>query len=125
MVLLAGVYLATPLTMADIEPPAKEAAVAPQSKPETFCSCVKYLRTLLPLTPLVDAQWFKDFPKTPPSVGGVAVFYYPTSNQYHVGYITELRDDGFVLKEANFTHCQKDTRFVSWEDSRLIGFWHP
>jgi hypothetical protein len=88
-----------------------------------YCSCVTYLRTLIPSLPLVDAKHFKDFPRATPQVGGVAIFYYPTSGEYHVGYIAKLNDSGFLLKEANYEPCKVSTRLVEWNDPRLVGFW--
>lgn len=119
---LVTVYLATPVTLADALPPPVP-TVAPIVAPAAFCSCVSYLRTYIPSTPRVDAIWFKDFPKVTPAVGRVAVFYYPTSGEYHVAYISSIQGDGFTVKEANYHHCQEDTRFVSWQDSHIVGFW--
>lgn len=60
-------------------------------------------------------------PNSLPSVGSVAVFNY--HGVKHLGYVVELKSDGFMIKEANFKPAIVDTRFVSWQDPFLKGFW--
>ncbi len=88
---------------------------------QTYCSCVSYLREFIPSTPHVDAVWYTNFPRVTPAVGEVVMFNY--DGVYHVAYVSELQEDGFIIHEANFHKCEKDTRIIKWNDPHLIGFW--
>ena len=88
-----------------------------------YCSCVSYVRQYIPSVPHVDAWVFPTFPRSAPAVGEVAMFNY--SGIFHVAYISQIRGEGFEIQEANFHSCQKGTRFISWDDPHLVGFWKP
>ncbi len=96
-------------------------APAPVVIEQTYCSCVSYLRDFIPSTPHVDAEWFVNFPRVTPAVGEVAMFNY--DGVYHVAFVSEINDGGFVIQEANFHKCQKGTRTIAWNDPHLVGFW--
>ncbi len=88
-----------------------------------YCSCVSYVRNFIPSLPHMDAVWFATLPRSTPAVGRVAIFNY--SGVYHVAYIESLGDTGFTVREANFKPCEKDRRFIEWNDDALVGFWAP
>lgn len=60
-------------------------------------------------------------PNSPPKKGSVAVFDY--KGVKHIAVVTELREKGFMIKEANYEPAKIGTRFVPWNSPSLIGFW--
>ncbi len=109
--------------MSFFSPTLAHADVAPIVIEQQYCSCVRRVHELLPAAPLVDARWYLNFPRVTPAVGEVAMFNY--DGTYHVAYISELREEGFIVQEANFHKCQKGTRLIDWQDPHLVGFWTP
>lgn len=81
-------------------------------------NCYAWLATQVKLPRMVQIQ-----PNTTPHVGAVAIFYY--NNVKHVALITELKADGFTVKEANFHAGKIGTRFVEWGNYALAGFYEP
>lgn len=89
-----------------------------------YCSCVNFVKSLVPGAPVVDAIFYKTvgFP-TYPAVGRVALLQYGEGVlEHHVAVVKELRQDGIVVDEANFNRCQKGTRFIPWLSPEIIGF---
>lgn len=58
-----------------------------------------------------------------PQIGGVVYFEY--KDVPHWALITELRTDGFMVRESNYTRCTIDTRFVRWDDPNVRFFLAP
>lgn len=85
------------------------------------CSCVHYAITQGADIPLVDASRIPAVTQEP-YVGATAVFYYPNSGLHHVGVVTAVYDDSFLLLEANYLPCEVGTRLVPFDDRRLLGF---
>ena len=85
-----------------------------------YCSCVKTLAEKVKI-PLQDADMFK--PNSPPFVGAVAIFKYPTVS--HIALITHIKGDFFTVYEGNYEECKQGTRDVMWNDKSLIGFYSP
>lgn len=87
----------------------------------TPCSCVQFVRIFVRNLPRGDA---KDFiPNTSPRVGAVAVYNY--GGVYHLGYITEIREDGsWVERGTNIEPCKNYTRFAK-ANKNLVGFYLP
>lgn len=100
-------------------PEASTTKAIPKEIPDAIaCNCVSYLHTLI-----VDLPLQKDIiPNGPPSVGGVVVLNYHGTP--HLAYITGFTADGVEVKEANYHHCEYDTRVIKWNDEALVGFWH-
>lgn len=64
-----------------------------------------------------------DLIKGTPQVGGVAYFEY--KKVPHWALITELRPDGFMVKESNYKRCSIAPRFVRWDDPNIRNFLAP
>lgn len=104
--------------------------VAEKPKPlavnDLYCSCVRYAHYLNPKIPPVSAQWFKNFAKATPAIGRVAIFSYGVGElKQHIAIVTAMDEKGFTVTEANYIRCQKGTRWVSWTDKSLVGFFAP
>lgn len=61
-------------------------------------------------------------PNSVPIVGGVVIMQY--GDLPHVAYIKALETDGILVSEANYHHCQFDTRLIRWDDPHIVGFFH-
>ncbi len=88
-----------------------------------YCSCVAGVRVYVPTLAHMDAVWFASLPHSTPAPGRVVVFNY--SGIYHVAYILSVTEEGFTVYEWNYHHCQKDTRFISWNDPHIASFFAP
>ncbi len=73
--------------------------------------------------PHMDAYFFSTLPRSTMAPGRVAIFYYPSTDQWHVAYVISLGDDGFYVAEGNYHHCASDRRFIPYGDPALVGFW--
>lgn len=82
----------------------------------TPCNCYSFVSILTDIEGRVT-------PNSTPNKGSVAVFDY--DGVPHYGYVTELRVDGFTIREANYEPCKAGVRFVKWEDPSLKGFYTP
>jgi hypothetical protein len=74
------------------------------------------------------AKWINILPKTPPVVGSAAIFKYGEGMEnYHLGYVYELREEGFMMDEeiALNGKCVKRKRLVEWNYPSLVGFYKP
>lgn len=84
------------------------------------CSCIRTIRSLgieLPFdTDAKDLQ-----PNTDLAVDVIAIFR--TKDYSHVGLVTEIKEDGFLIKEGNYVECRITERFIKFGDYRLIGFY--
>ncbi len=87
-------------------------------------SCVQFVHSRIPSAPLVDAEWFQQFPRSTPSVGSIAMFKYD-SGVSHVAIVEELQQEGMVVSECNYRKGVCDKRFVKWNNDTLVGFWQP
>lgn len=85
------------------------------------CSCVQYAVSIGADIPVVDASHIHPTTQEP-YVGATAIFYYPNSGLHHVGVVTAVYSDSFMLLEANYLPCEAGTRLVSLDDKRLLGF---
>lgn len=88
------------------------------------CNCYLLVKAKIPLLPLM-----KDvLPNTTPHVGAVAIFEYTsTKGAYvkHIALITSIAAEGFTVLEANKQPCLIGSRFIRWDDPRLVGFFAP
>jgi hypothetical protein len=90
-----------------------------------LCSCVRFVASLIPSAPLIDARWYATVFKerTYPAVGRIAMFKYGEKvTESHVAIVKKIEDDGFWVEEANWKPCKKTTRFIKWSDENLVGF---
>jgi hypothetical protein len=75
--------------------------------------------------PLIDAEWFQGFPKTPITVGSVAMFTY-RNGKSHVGLVESLDSDCFWMSDYNYRGDGKyGRRCVPYDNYALKGFWSP
>lgn len=83
----------------------------------TVCNCRSYasLFVTLPNGPLI--------PNASPAIGHLAIFDYDGTP--HVAVITEVGEEGFEVKEANYRPCKTGERVVRWDDPSLVGFRAP
>lgn len=59
------------------------------------------------------------------AVGRVAIFHYLSTDEWHVGYVESIQENGFTIAEANYHHGLRDERFILFDDKSLRGFWSP
>lgn len=59
-------------------------------------------------------------PSTSPFVGAVAIFQY---KEKHIALVTKLDEKGFYIKESNYIAGKYGTRFIPWNDPKLVGFY--
>lgn len=86
----------------------------------TPCSCWGLVSTKIKGLPrMADIQ-----PNSEPTVGGVAIFEY-SNNVKHVAYITKIEDSGMWVFESNYRPCAIGSRFISYTDPHLVGFFFP
>ena len=130
--LMLFVSLSTTATLTDSvileSAPIEQKIVLPEAKVDpTYCSCVTYLRSLgVPMPLTVDAIYYQSFPRGTPKVGGIIVMKYGDSiDQYHVALITSLNEGSVTVDEANYHHCEKDTRDIGFDDPHILFFWTP
>lgn len=90
---------------------------------EQYCSCVSGVRVYVPNLPHMDAIYFSGMPHSMPAPGRVVVMNY--SGVWHVAYVLSISEDGFTIYEWNFHACQKDTRFIDWNDPHIESFFAP
>lgn len=83
----------------------------------TSMNCYAYVKWLVPNLPLQN----KILPNSTPQKGGVAIFQY--KDLPHYAYVTEIKTDGFSIKESNYIAGKITTRFIKWDDPHLKGFW--
>jgi len=81
----------------------------------TGCNCYAYatLFVKLPATP-------KILPNSTPLVGTVAILQY---REKHYAVVEKLTEEGFWVKEANYTPCKIERRFIKWNDPAIQGFF--
>jgi hypothetical protein len=84
----------------------------------TVCNCYSYASTLTGKLPrMAEIQ-----PNTTiPRIGEIAIFNY--RGKKHIGVLNEITEDGFFIKEANYTACSVGRRFIKWDDPAFIGFY--
>lgn len=91
----------------------------PQIDPETTIegNCYLYVSQFvkLPLAQLI-------LPNSTPYVGAVVVFQYKVP---HYAIVKSLQEDGFIVKESNYTPGVIGERFIKWDDPHLKGFYSP
>lgn len=59
---------------------------------------------------------------TTPYEGVVVIFQYKVP---HYAILEKLTDDGFWVKESNYTPGVIGRRFIPWDDPHLKGFYKP
>lgn len=84
----------------------------------TVANCYSYVSLFVHLPPMPSIT-----PNSAPSVGSVAIFDY--KGLKHVAYVVALKEEGFLVKEANFEPAKVAERLVNWNDKALEGFWNP
>ncbi len=112
-----------PLEAAVRPEPVQVAPTHPINEPEPpqDCSCVKYARSHIPdLPPMRTPDDLE--PNSPPFVGAAVLLDYKLA---HIAVITEIRDDGYMITEANYKPCEITERFLPWDNAHLRGFYHP
>lgn len=87
------------------------------SRPGEECNCYAYTKNRIPNLPSMASI----APNSEPTVGAVAVEYF--GRVKHVSIVIELKSDGVIVKEANYDHCKKGTRFIPFDHYSLVGFW--
>lgn len=100
-------------------PPPEAVVVVPGG---VYNNCAEYVHTLDPRIPFQDASMFKPNVDVP-SIGDVAIFYYPRSGLWHVAYVANVSNMGVVLMEENYHAGERTVRYTPFSDSRLVGFW--
>ena len=84
------------------------------------CNCYLLVKTKIQALPKMENV----IPNTPePMAGMVAVFDY--SGTKHIAYITGVDATGIEIFEANYASCAVGTRFVTFTDPALLGYWTP
>lgn len=86
---------------------------------DQLCSCVIYAISQGVKIPPKTNSWDLR-PNSYPQVGGLALLDY---NVEHVAVIQQVSDYGFLIKETNFKKCQFTSRWISWLDPHIRGFW--
>lgn len=118
----------------EVEPPPQELTyVNTQTEVNRVCGCVTYARSLGASLPrgydAIDyVKWINILPKSPPTVGSVAIFKYGEGRaRHHLAYVYKLEETGFIAKEeiAIDGECVRRTRLVEWNDKALLGFYKP
>lgn len=78
----------------------------------------------------IKAYFYKDLPLQKDIVpnsyafeGAVVIFKYGEVD--HLAYVKELREDGFLVAEANYEKGLIKDRLVNYNDDRIVGFFDP
>lgn len=74
---------------------------------------------------MIDAELYVALPRSPITVGSIAVFHYLKSGEWHVAKVTTLDDTCFEVDESNFKHGKHTTRCVDYNDPNIEMFWNP
>jgi len=83
-----------------------------------LCNCYKFVTNKIGVT----IPMAKFIPNSEPLEGGVVIEYF--GDLKHVSYIKQVEEDGVLVEETNYHHCQYGERFIPFTSSRLVGFWH-
>lgn len=79
-------------------------------------NCYQFAKVLVGKLPkMAEIVPNSDYPR----IGGLAIFQYKSK---HIGVITEVLEDGFWIREANYEPYKISKRFIKWSDSKLVGF---
>jgi len=97
-----------------VEEPIKEAP----PKYNINCSCVSYARQFVPDLPRGNADSFKA--NSNPMIGGIILLKY---NVRHLAVIVDFKEEGILIKEANYKHCEETTRIIRYDDDAIVGFY--
>ncbi len=91
-------------------------------------SCVGYINKMVG-APLVDAEFYANFPGSIPSVGSVVVLHYPDSKpeyQWHVALVKGLRGKCLFIGERNLDgKGSYSERCIAYNDDSIYKFWTP
>ena len=88
---------------------------------EIYCSCIQTARLAgVKIPAKTDAEHIEK--NSYPVIGGLILFYYPTTRTYHAAVIKEFKEKGFWVYEGNFKPCEADYRLVSYNDKFITGF---
>ncbi len=85
------------------------------------CSCVRFVVLRGGNIPLIDASRIKPSTTTP-SVGAVAVEYFPRSGLHHVSHVVAVGTSTVDVVEANYRPCEITYRTINLASTRLLGF---
>lgn len=85
-----------------------------------LCSCVSFVRQWRPDIPLMDASRFVPATTTP-SLGAVAVMYYPNSGMSHLAIVIAVDGDTITVRDANYRPCRETVRTITLPD-RVVGY---
>jgi len=106
------------------ETPIVEASSTPE---DINCSCVRYIRNIIPDLPNLDAI---DFPinTIEPKVGDIIKLQYynatTTKYIYHLSLIEKITEDGYSVKEGNYEKCKESKRIIPKNDEHILGFFN-
>lgn len=64
---------------------------------------------------------FQVKPNTTISEGVIAIFDY--SGVKHIAIVSRITANGFAVKESNYDAGVIGTRFITWNDHALVGFF--
>jgi len=55
-----------------------------------------------------------------PEIGGAILFQYPKT--FHIAVIMDIKDNGFLVREANYKKCKVSDRLVVFNDPYIFKF---
>lgn len=95
------------------------------------CSCVKVARAAgVPLPYGVDAEWYRTFQHSVPTIGGVTIMRYVKKDGsvvWHLVANLAFKADGIWIREGGeFENgCEDRERLLPYNDPSIYGFWSP
>lgn len=117
----------TPSLVTNIQPEPILSQPEPVVEP-VECSCVRYVESLIPGIPIINAI---DYPLNTitPKVGDIIKLQYynatTTNYIYHIALIEEISENSFKVTEANYERCKTGEREIEKSDERILGFFNP
>jgi hypothetical protein len=87
-------------------------------------SCVNYAHAVVGIKQPIGLAKNQPMNSKTPTEGAIVVTN--ESSAGHLAIITEVREDGIVLKEANYTHGKiTEGRFLAFDSGRIRGYFLP
>jgi hypothetical protein len=81
-----------------------------------YCSCVLYARYYTGRQIFGNANTLHPDKTSNPKVGDWVIFW------NHVAVIVDIRDDSYLIKEANYFKCALSEREIKIDDPKILGF---